>query len=95
MAVCRLILNMPENSTIKDKRQVVRSLCSRVRNKFNVSIAEVGDNDLWQSSIIGISCVSNNSRHAQQTMDNVVGYIRESRLDAEIVDCEVEIVSGF
>ena len=95
VAVCRLTLNMPENGTIKDKRQVVHSLCPRVRNKFNVSIAEVGDNDLWQVATIGISCVSSDSRHAQQTIDNVLDYIRGLRLDAEIVDSEVELISGF
>lgn len=95
VAVCRLKLRMPENGTIKDKRQVVHSLCSKVRNKFNVSIAEVDGHDLWQVSTIGISCVSNDSRHAQQVIDKVVEYIRELRLDAEVVDCQVETVSGF
>ena len=95
VAVCKLTIRLPENDTLKGKRQTVKSLCSRVRNKFNVSIAEIEDHDLWQLSTIGISCVSNDSRHAQRMLSQVVDYIVNMRLDLEIVNHDIEVLPGF
>ena len=53
--VLRFTLRLPESGSLKDKRQVVRSLAQRIRNKFQVSVAEVGDNDAWQMDR-GIAC---------------------------------------
>ncbi|MBI4201480.1 MAG: DUF503 domain-containing protein [Chloroflexi bacterium] len=94
IGVCRIQLRLPDSGTLKDKRQVVRSISSRVRNRFNVSIAEVEDNDLHQHMTLGISCVSNDSRHANEVLSHVVEFIRSSRLDAELVDYELEIIAG-
>ena len=54
-----LDLHFPESNSLKDKRWVLRSIKDRMKNKFNVSVAEVGANDLWQRSVIGIACVAN------------------------------------
>jgi len=54
-----LDLHFPESNSLKDKRWVLRSIKDRIRNKFNVSVAEVGANELWQRSVIGIACVAN------------------------------------
>ncbi|MSQ22302.1 MAG: DUF503 domain-containing protein [Dehalococcoidia bacterium] len=76
VGVCHIQLRLPENGTLKDKRQVVRSVTSRTRQKFNVSIAEVADNDHHQLLTLGVSCISNNSRHANEVISNVVEYIQ-------------------
>jgi uncharacterized protein YlxP (DUF503 family) len=67
---------------------------TRVRTKFNVAIAEVEDNELWQRLTLGISCVSNDGRHANEILSRVVQYIEETRGDVEVLDYEVEMVSG-
>ncbi len=95
VAVCRLTLRIPENQTLKGKRQTIHSICARVRNKFNVSIAEVGDNHRWQLATLGISCVSNEYSHANQVLSKVVDYIKELRMDLELVDYDLETMSGF
>ena len=95
VAVCKLTIRLPENDTLKGKRQTVKSVCSRVRNKFNVSIAEIEDHDLWQLSTIGRSCISNDSRHAQRMLSQVVDYIVNMRLDLEIVNHDIEVLPGF
>ena len=95
VGVCKVNLRLPENESLKGKRKTMASLCARLRNKFNVSIAEVGDNDLWQMATVGISCVSNSSRHADAVLGNVVTYIEESGEEVELVGCERETITGF
>ncbi|MFH1141950.1 MAG: DUF503 domain-containing protein [Chloroflexota bacterium] len=94
VGVCQIQLRLPENGSLKDKRQVVRSVTSRTRQKFNVSIAEVGSNDHHQMLTLGVSCVSNDARHANEVLSYVVEYIQSLRLDAELVDYQLEIISG-
>jgi len=95
VGLCRVTLRLPENASLKGKRQVIRSLTSRIRNKFNVAIAEVGDNDRWQIATIGVSCLSNDPGHAHEQLERVVSFIRQTRLDAELLDYEVEVTQAF
>ncbi|MDP6416382.1 MAG: DUF503 domain-containing protein [Gammaproteobacteria bacterium] len=95
MGVCKINLRFPENESLKGKRQIVNSLRSKIRNKFNVSMAEVGGNEAWQVSTIGITCVGNDSRHLNEVIDSVLEYIENSRLDLDVLACEQEILSGF
>ncbi len=95
VGVCKVTLRLPENQSLKGKRRVINSLCARIRNKFDVAIAEVDDNRAWQLATLGIVSVSNNTRHADEVLSNVVAYIERSREDLELVDCERETLSGF
>ena len=95
VGVCRLTLRLPENQSLKGKRRVVHSLNARIRNKFNVSVAEVADNELWQRATIGFACVSNDSRHLDEVLSNIVSFIESTRGDVELVDCQTEILNGF
>ena len=95
VGVCRVTLRLPENQSLKGKRRVIRSLCSRLRNKFNVSIAEVGDNDLLQIATLGITCAANDSRHVDEVLGSVVDFIERGKDDYELVSLEQETISGF
>lgn len=95
VGICRMTLRLPENSSLKGKRQVVRSLCARVRSRFNVSIAEVEDNHLWQVLALGIGCVSNDPRHANEMLSRVVQYIENIKGDAELLNYQLEVVPGM
>ena len=64
VGICEITLHLPQCHSLKDKRQVVKSVIARVRNQFEVAIAEVEENDRWQIAVIGVSCVSNSHRHA-------------------------------
>ena len=70
---------MPANTSLKDKRKIVKSLCDRTRVKFQISIAEVADNDVLQVATLGFSCTSNSARHAAGIMQAVLSYIHASR----------------
>jgi uncharacterized protein YlxP (DUF503 family) len=95
IGICRIRFRIPENGSLKDKRRVLKSITSRVANKFNVSVAEVDDNDLWQVATIGISCVSNDKRHANEVLSKVVDYINNDRLEVEMLDYNIEILPVF
>ena len=95
VGVCRVTLRLPENGSLKGKRQLVRSLTTRLHNKFNVAVAEVDDNDLWQIATLGITCVSNDSAHAHEMLERVVTFIQQTRLDAELLDYEVEVTQAL
>ena len=94
IGVCRLYLYLPAVQSLKAKRQVARSLTDRIRNQFNVSVAEVEDNDLWQRLTLGVSCVSNDSGHANGVLSRVVSFVESVRGELEVLDYDTEIISG-
>lgn len=95
IGVGRIRLHLPENQSLKGKRQVIKPIIARVQNQFNVAIAEVGDQDLWQSADLGICCISGDARHAAEMLAKVIAFVEGSRLDAELTDYETEIISAF
>ena len=92
IGVCQLHLRIPENQSLKGKRQVIRKLIDRVQHRFNVSIAEVGDNDLWQRSQIGICVVGNDRRFVNSSLDKITDFIDKMYL-AEVIETELEIIT--
>ena len=94
VGICKLTLLLPEASSLKEKRQVARSLADRIRNRFNVAVAEVEDADLRQRLTLGVCCVSNDRGHADAMLSGVLNYIEESRMDVELLDVQSEIISG-
>ena len=95
IGVCQLRFRLAENLSLKGKRRVLKSITTRVRSQFNVSVAEIDDQDLWQLATLGICCVSNDGRHANEVLSRVVNFITECRFEIEILDYEIEILSVF
>jgi len=95
VGVCKIRLRLPENLSLKGKRRVLKSIIARVENKFNVSVAEVDDLDLWQLATLGIGCVSNDKRYTNEVLSKVVGFIVNGRFEVEMLDYEIEIMSVF
>jgi uncharacterized protein len=92
VGVLYLELVLSASESLKDKRQVVKSLLARVRNQFNVAAAEVDLLDRRQLAGLGFTCVSNDSRHAEQVLRKVLAFVESTRLEAEITDYSVEII---
>jgi uncharacterized protein YlxP (DUF503 family) len=90
IGACTLRLRLLESCSLKEKRRVVKSIKDRVRSEFNVSIAEIDGLDKWQWTTLGVACVSNDARHANSILSNVVNFISGMSL-AELVDYEIEI----
>ncbi len=94
IAVGRYELFIPASGSLKDKRQVLRSVVGAVRHKYNVSIAEVDYQDLWQRTAFGVSCVAESMSHCRKVMQEVEKAIARSAIDgAEIVDRSIEVVA--
>ncbi|HLZ55408.1 MAG TPA: DUF503 domain-containing protein [Ktedonosporobacter sp.] len=92
IGICQITLHLPESHTLKEKRQIVKSVIARVRNQFEVAIAEVDENDRWQLAVLGISCVSNSSQHADEVLGHVRRYIEETRPDLLVSQFETELI---
>ena len=89
---CRLTLHIAGSNSLKDKRQVVRSLVERMRRQYNAAVAEVEEQDSWRTAVLGIAVVSNQAAHADRQLATIIEYVEATRLDAEVVEREVEII---
>jgi len=92
VGVCRIDLRLPENQSLKGKRQIVKPIIERVRNKFSVSVAEVGEQDVWQMASIGVAIVSNDQRYTNEVLCKVVDFVGNSQFNADIIDYAIEII---
>jgi uncharacterized protein YlxP (DUF503 family) len=93
VGICKVKLRLPDNLSLKGKRQVVKSVTARLKNKFNVSVAEVEDNDLWQLATIGICFVSNDKRFTNEVLSKAVEFVVNNQGDFEMLDYEIEILA--
>ncbi len=85
-------LQIPESGSLKHKRQVIRSLVDRIRQGFNVSVAEVDHLDSWQLATLAVSCVSSDGDVVQQVMQHVVDFVERQRLDLVLLDYQTELL---
>ena len=96
VAVCVVTLQLLDTHSLKEKRGLLQSLMTRLRRRFNVSIAEVEGQDDFHEGVLGISCVNTAAGHAQETIDSVVRFIESEIVGrAEVVDIQTEVLGGF
>jgi hypothetical protein len=92
ICLCTIDLHLPGANSLKDKRSVLKSVMRRVRNEFNVSIAEVDQQDVWRSAVLAVVTVSSDRAYAHGLVTKVVQWIERARLDAELVDYQIEML---
>ncbi len=88
---CSIKFYLHGNNSLKGKRRITKSIKDRVKNKFNVSIAEVGDQDVWQNLHIGIVAVGADHKYLDGLMSKVVDSIDKMHL-AEMTDCHIKTI---
>lgn len=87
---CEIKLRIYEANSLKEKRHTIKSIIGKLQSRYNISIAEVDLNDVWQSSVLGFACVTNNTKHANEIISKVLRFIEgDSRV--EIIDYNLEI----
>ncbi|HLZ33811.1 MAG TPA: DUF503 domain-containing protein [Nitrospira sp.] len=91
VGLCTIELFIPGSQSLKDKRQVLLSVKDRVHEKFNLSVAEVDGQDLWQKAVLAMACVANDSRHVNQVLDQALNLIRGNPT-VEIVQSRIELL---
>jgi uncharacterized protein YlxP (DUF503 family) len=90
IGVCTIEMHIPESGSLKTKRHSLKSLKDRIRGKFNVSVAEVDHNDLWQKASLAVAAVSNDKSYLNQTLDHVLDMVR-SVPEVSLLDYHIEI----
>lgn len=91
VAVGTVELHLPEVDSLKGKRHVLKGLKERVRNRFEVAVAEVDHHDTWQRATLAVACVSHDSRHANEVVSKALDFI-EANVDGRVIDMAVEIL---
>ena len=91
VGVARVTLQVPESGSLKAKRQVLRRVTDRVKARFNVSVAEVDDNDLWQKATLALAVVGNDQRHVNEQLDKILHHIEDMYV-APVISREQEII---
>jgi hypothetical protein len=91
IGACRMTFSLPGNRSLKGKRQVVRRVCDRIRNKFHAAAAEVGDPEQWSEAEVAFAVVSNSRTHAQAMAENILGYL-EDLMIAPLREVELEVI---
>ena len=92
VGVLRVMLHLPSSGSLKSKRQVVSGLLRRVRQELSVAAAEVGEQDRWQLAELAITCVSGDSRHADEILARALTFVERHCDGAQITDVSTELV---
>jgi uncharacterized protein YlxP (DUF503 family) len=94
VGIARFELFIPASASLKDKRQVLRSVTTSVRRRFVVAIGEVDHQDLWQRAALGVACVADSPGRCRQVLQEVERSIARSIVgSAELIDTSVDVVS--
>ena len=91
VGVCSIKFYVHGNQSLKGKRRIIRTIKDRVKNKFNISIAEVGDQDIWQNIHLGIAAVHSEGSYLEGQLQQVVEFIDRMHL-AEMTNHEIEVI---
>jgi uncharacterized protein YlxP (DUF503 family) len=91
VGVARITLLLHANQSLKEKRRVLKSLIEKSRHRFNVSVAEVADQDLHQRATLGVAVVGSDSRVLNSLLDHIISYMDSLQL-ADLIDQEIELI---
>jgi uncharacterized protein YlxP (DUF503 family) len=89
IGVCKIRLRIPDSQSLKAKRRVIKSLVDRLKNRFNIAVAEVEALDAHQFAVLATVSVSNDVAHLNKLISHVITFV-EKNVDAELVDYETE-----
>ena len=91
VGLCTVELHFPDAQSLKSKRKVLVSLKARLQNRFNISIAEIGESHLWQKAVLGIASIANDTGRVNQTLDHVLNDI-QAHPSLEMLRSKIELV---
>jgi hypothetical protein len=91
VGICVIELYIPHIHSLKEKRKVLLGIKNRIKNRFNIAIAEVAEQDKWQKAVLGVTTVANDQRFVNQVLDKVIGFI-SSYPEIEVIHHQIEFV---
>ncbi|MGI6403011.1 MAG: DUF503 domain-containing protein [Oscillospiraceae bacterium] len=87
----KLTFHLPWANSLKDKRMMVKSICTKLRSKFYVSVAEVESQDVHRTAVIGVACVASSTSQIDSVLDHLIAWL-ENNCEAELVEIQREIL---
>ncbi|MBN1369947.1 MAG: DUF503 domain-containing protein [Dehalococcoidaceae bacterium] len=93
VGVIRIYLSLSGNASLKGKRQLIRPIIAQVQNRFNVSIAEIEDQDVWGSAVLGISLVSSDKTVIDERITRLLNFIEGGRFSVRVIETQVEVIT--
>lgn len=90
IAAAQVSLQIHASSSLKDKRRVIHSVVSKLRNRHSVSVAEVGPNESWNATTIGIAVVSGDRRTAAEILERALAFVERAAPEAEVIGAETD-----
>lgn len=91
VATCVIKLQLDSVFSLKEKRRIVKSIVTRLSQQFNVAIAEVAAQDVWQTAVLGLATVGTESAHLHAVLQNAVSWLEKNRPDVPITHYEIEL----
>lgn len=91
IGICTVELHIPDSGSLKGKRQVIKSIKDRIRQNYNVSVAEIEGLDLWQKAVLGMACVGNDKRYINGVLDKIVGFLQDNH-SIELLNYRIEFL---
>ena len=92
VGVMRFVMHLPESGSLKSKRRVVSGLLRRMRQELKVAVAEVGEQDRWQLAEVAVTCVSGESRHADEMLAKALQFVERHADGTQIADVKTELI---
>ncbi len=92
VGICTIELHLPENQSLKGKRQIVNSLKGRLKNRFNISIAEIDHLDVWQRATLGVAMLNNNQVYVEREFGKMINFIDSSQYAPYLMDYSIEFI---
>ena len=92
VGIVRVVFRLHGNQSLKEKRRVVKSIVDKSRHRFNVSVAEVGDQDVYQSTVIGVAVIGSDGRVLNSLLDRIVAFMESLGL-ADLVEHDMELIA--
>jgi len=93
VGILRLSFRLPESHSLKEKRGLIKPVIARLHREFNVSVAEVADQDLWQSCELLVTCASGSGRQAEIVLTRVLQYFETHWPDLQLTNEQIEILN--
>jgi uncharacterized protein YlxP (DUF503 family) len=91
LGICTINLYFSNSQSLKDKRNIIKSVKSRIRNHFNVSVSEINNHDLWKNTTLGIACIGNEKRYLNDVLNKVIKFIDQQN-HLQLIDFKITIL---
>jgi len=91
IGICKINLYLPNSRSLKDKRNILKSIKLRIRNRYNVSVSEINNSDLWKNTTLGIACIGNDKKYLNKILNEIILFL-EKQNESQLTKFEINII---